>query len=138
MSANGIFNATSIPLLEQALYFTQARHSVLASNIANLDTPGYKVRDYSPQAFQHRLKEAIERRDRRREPISPGNPQRLHGDPFRNVRDGLKSILFHDDSDVGIEQQVTEVAKNQASHNLIVAVMANQFQLLNAAISERA
>ena len=42
-----IFGSTSIPVLEQTVHFTQARHNVLAGNIANLDTPGYQVRDLS-------------------------------------------------------------------------------------------
>ena len=32
--------------------FTEARHSVLAGNVANLDTPGYKTRDLSVETFQ--------------------------------------------------------------------------------------
>ena len=40
-----IFGSTSIPILEQVVNFAEARHHVLAGNIANLDTPGYRVRD---------------------------------------------------------------------------------------------
>ena len=49
------FIAVSIiefPVLEQVVNFTEARHGVLAGNIANLDTPGYKTRDLSPELFQ--------------------------------------------------------------------------------------
>ena len=49
----------------------------------------------------------------------------------------MKSIQLLDGSDVGIEQQVTEVAKNQFLHNLSVSIMSSQFRLLQAAISER-
>ena len=56
---------------------------------------------------------------------------------MREVRDALKSIQFLDGSDVGIEQQVTEVAKNQFLHNLSVSIMSSQFRLLQTAISER-
>ncbi len=49
----------------------------------------------------------------------------------------LKSVQFLDGSDVGIEQQVTEVAKNQFLHNLSLSIMTSQFRLLQAAISER-
>ena len=41
-----------MPVLEQVVNFTEARHGVLAGNIANLDTPGYKTRDLSPALFQ--------------------------------------------------------------------------------------
>ncbi len=57
---SSLFQSSTIPILEQVVNFTEARHGVLAGNIANLDTPGYKTRDLSPALFQQRLKEAIE------------------------------------------------------------------------------
>ncbi|MBN2022570.1 MAG: flagellar basal body rod protein FlgB [Pirellulales bacterium] len=59
---NALFDSTSIPVMEQVVNFTQARQNVLAGNIANLDTPGYKVRDLSVEDFQARLAQAIQRR----------------------------------------------------------------------------
>ena len=56
-----LFNSSTLPVLEQVVNFSQARHGVLAGNIANLDTPGYKTRDLSPELFQQNLKQAIER-----------------------------------------------------------------------------
>ena len=75
-----IFGSTAIPVLEQVVNFAQARHHVLAGNIANLDTPGYRVRDLSVGDFQKRLRQAIEAQDRPRtttaagQPLSPGDP----------------------------------------------------------------
>ncbi|HEX6961110.1 MAG TPA: flagellar basal body protein, partial [Lacipirellula sp.] len=59
-----MFSSGSLPLLEQVVNFTEARHGVLAGNIANLDTPGYRARDLSPEEFQERLKDAVEDRQR--------------------------------------------------------------------------
>jgi len=144
-----LFNSTAIPVLEQVVGFTQARHLVLAGNIANLDTPGYRVRDLSVEDFQSRLREAIEARDRPAptsadEFISPGDPDyvdrlaRRREATMADVSENPKSILYHDDSNVGIEHQVTEMVKNQMAHNLALTIMTSQFQLLEAAISERA
>ena len=58
-------------------------------------------------------------------------------DPYRNVKDSLKDILYHDNSDVSMEQQVNEIVKNQTEHNLAIDIMAAQFRLLRAAITER-
>jgi flagellar basal-body rod protein FlgB len=55
-----LFGTTTVPLLEQVVNFTEARHGVLAGNIANLDTPGYKTQDLSPELFQQKLREAVE------------------------------------------------------------------------------
>ena len=133
---SGIFDSTTIPALQEAMQFAQARHEVLAGNIANLDTPGYRVRDLSPEVFQERLKEAIEARETRNEPWSPGSTS-TPGDPLNRVSESMRSILYHDDSNVGIEQQVTEMTKNQFLHNVAISVMSSQFRLLQTAISER-
>ncbi len=42
---------------QQALGLRQERHKVLASNIANADTPNYKARDFD---FASELKKAVE------------------------------------------------------------------------------
>lgn len=142
---SNMFDSSTVPVLEQVVNFTQARHGVLAGNIANIDTPGYKTRDLSPAQFQERLQEAIEYR--RKSAQSPtyainaalaGRTPSKGYDGMNEVRDSVKSILYHDDSNVSIEQQVAEISKNQAQHNLAISLMTSQFRLLRAAITERA
>ena len=141
---SSLFDSSTIPVLEQVINFTQARHGVLAGNIANLDTPGYRTRDLSPEMFQKRLKEAIQARHEPQSPTYAINAQLSGRQPSNHlqgmdeVRESMKNILFHDDSDVSLEQQVTEIAKNQAQHNLAISIMTSQFRLLRAAITERA
>ena len=106
-------------------------------NVANLDTPGYRVRDLSVETFQERLREAMEARRQQQKPASLGYLRPDPDEAMRRVRDSLKSILYHDDSDVGIEQQVLEISKNQYMHNVAISIMASQFRLLQAAIAER-
>jgi flagellar basal-body rod protein FlgB len=53
-------------------------------------------------------------------------------------RDAMEPIVLHDGSDVSLERQVTEIAKNQGLHNLAIATMRSQFALLRTAITERA
>ncbi len=135
MSGFGLFSQTTIPVLEQVVNFSQARHTVLAGNIANLDTPGYKTRDLSPESFQARLREAIVRRDTIG---SSGDGDSHSDDPLRAATSDLHGIVRHDEGNVGMERQVTEMAKNQMQHNLAMSIMASQFKLLQAAISEQA
>ena len=59
---SGLFQSTTIPVLQEVVSFAQARHAVLAGNIANMDTPGYQVRDLSVEDFQGRLRAAIQQR----------------------------------------------------------------------------
>ena len=132
-----ILSANTIPLLEQVIHFTHARHSVLAGNVANMDTPGYRVRDLSVETFQSRLKEAIETSKQQHKELSPGLIESKSNDPMREVKESMKNILFHDESDVSMEQQVTEISKNQHMHNLAISIMSTQFQMLRSAVSER-
>lgn len=144
---SSIFDSSTIPVLEQVVNFAQARHGVLAGNIANMDTPGYKTRDISPQQFQAKLKEAVEQRHSAAKvsnnpmismsSLGSNRPEATSYDSMKEVRESIKSILFHDDSDVSIEQQVAEISKNQGMHNLALSLMTAQFRLLKSAISER-
>lgn len=139
-----MFDSSTVPVLEQVVSFTQARHGVLAGNLANLDTPGYKTRDLSPDLFRERLGDAVEARRERQSGIqrAGGYPHaaksNLQHSEFAKVHDAKKSILYHDQSDVSLETQVTEIAKNQAQHNMALSLMTAQFRLLRAAITERA
>jgi len=146
---SSIFHSSSLPVVEQVVNFTEARHGVLAGNIANMDTPGYKTRDLSPALFQKRLQEAIETRH---QPPTPNydfdpfaTPPTYEAEKqetreiaaFRKVEDSMKSILRHDQGDVSVEEQVNEIVKNQQQHNLAIGIMSAQFRLLRAAITER-
>lgn len=134
---NELFASTPIPVVEQWLNFAQSRHEILASNVANIDVPGYRTRDLSVDAFRTQLKEAVALRDAQRSNGTPSlSPVKV--DPFDQVRSGLNDILRHDDGNVGIEQQVAEITKNHMQHNLALTILNGQFRLLQAAVTERA
>lgn len=142
---SSMFESSTIPLLEQVVNFTQARHGVLAGNIANIDTPEYKSRDLSVGGFQARLKEAVEAKHQAAESPTYALNARLAGRPtgsgaenWDRVRETSEDILFHDNHDVSLETQVTEISKNQVQHNFALTVMNAQFRLLRAAVTERA
>jgi flagellar basal-body rod protein FlgB len=132
-----LFDSTNIPVLGEVLNFAQARHGVLAGNVANANTPSYRTRDLSQTAFQESLKEAIELSRTRSRPLSPGLSHSQAGDPLRSVRSSLENILYHDDTNLDLEKQVAEINKNQMLHNFALTVMTDQFALLESAISER-
>ncbi len=142
----GLFDSSTLPVLEQVVSFTEARHGVLAGNIANLDTPGYRGRDLSTAEFKTRLKEAIESRQRTAEtsrapyPYPEGAVSRTTTaaeSKVATVTDTVKGMLRHDDNNTSLEEQISEIAKNQAQHSLALSLMNAQFRLLRAAITER-
>lgn len=133
-----IFSQSSIPVVSQSIFFAQARHNVLAGNLANMDTPGYRIRDLNVDEFQDRLKEAIEVRDRKPESVSENSPGKQTTDnAMQKVKDATRDILYHDKSDLSLEKQVLEISKNRGYHNTAIAILTSQYRLLNIAISER-
>ena len=112
---DAMFDNSTLPMLEQVVTFTQARHGVLAGNIANLDTPGYRSRDLSPKEFQARLKDAIEEQHKaasrpsidpayaKYESASKREPQSATR-TFGKISDLLKGMLRHDDNNTSMEQ----------------------------------
>lgn len=149
------FAGSTLPVLEQVVQFAQARHGVLAGNLANLNTPGYKSRDLSSDKFEESLKTALESTRQTRSPgeamvigpIAEGgtglmqlNEQvsfgRFDPEALEGVRESMKSIVYHDGRDVSLESQVTEISKNQGLHNLALTLMSAQFRLMRSAISE--
>jgi flagellar basal-body rod protein FlgB len=133
---SGLFQSTTIPVLQEVVSFSQARHAVLAGNIANVDTPGYQARDLSVEDFQARLKQAIEDRD---QPAvrSPGEVSLPPKPLVAEVAKNSQAILRHDLGNVDMESQVTEMVKNQMQHNLALTILTDQFRQLQTAISGR-
>ena len=126
-----LFSSTNIPVLGEVLNFAQARHTVLAGNIANVNTPGYRLRDLSPAAFQEKLKEAIDASP----PAAASRCRPASSRPIRATRCGsarsrCKTLLYHDDTNIDLEKQVAEITKNQFLHNFALTVMTDQFNLL--------
>jgi len=131
----GIFNTTTIPALEQTVTFAQRRHELLAGNLANIDTPDYRSRDLDVGDFQNALAESIDSaRQNAAQSVSPHTRDDIYSGP----RSATEQVVFHDGSDVSLEHQVTELAKNQHLHGLAITTMRSQFALLRAAITERA
>lgn len=133
----GIFRSSSIPVTEQLAAFSEARHTVLAGNVANIGTPDYQARDLSVSDFQSKLREAIDARSNR----MPGQPavdtEAAGENAVAQAAKDPTTILYHDGSSDGMEFQVTEMAKNHLQHNVAMSIMGSQFRLLGAAISER-
>lgn len=134
---SGLFESSTIPVLEQVVNFAETRHGILAGNLANLDTPGYQVRDLSPQVFESRLKQAINDRDQQHVRISQNNVTQSVQDSFGKISGDLEDFLYHDESTGNLETQVAAITKNQMQHNLALSILTSQFRLLQAAVSEK-
>jgi len=126
-----LLNEGSSPLLERMLQFTAARHRLIAENVVNLDTPGYRQKDLSVEKFQAMLRDRVEERER----YGPGQVG------FEDVKEELEhprdGILFHDGNNRSVDQLMSDQAKNALMHNMIVELLRKQYEQMTMALRER-
>ena len=122
-----------VPVLEQTRRFAAARHKLLAENIVNVDTPGYRQKDLSVEDFQAMLRERVEERR------EAGSAEGRAGfdDIEAELQTPQRGILFHDGNNRSMEQLMADQAKNAMMHNLAVELLRKQFQSMELALKER-
>lgn len=143
MFFSGLIHDGPLPAVEKLAAFTEARHRVLAENIANVDTPGYRPKELDLGAFQAALAEALERRGRDGSmplPIASSRQWRLDSGGSLQVQPaeaGPENILFHDRTNASVERQMTELVKNALRHQMAVELLRDRYEGLLAAIRGR-
>lgn len=128
MFIDRMLNNGSEPFLEQTLRFTAARHKLIAQNVVNISTPGYKQQDLSVNQFQKLLAE------RGAEAESAGPGATSFDDIGTDVENSHRGILFHDGQTRSMEQLMSDQAKNALMHNLAIELLRDQFQLMESAL----
>ena len=123
---SGLFGKT-IDLLSNMLDFRAERHKVISSNVANLDTPGYKP---SSLDFKGNL-DAIMNKNASLE-MTTTNPRHIKsagekGGNFQVSQSGEK---------VEIDKEMAELAENNIMYNLDVELLARKFRGLNTVLKE--
>lgn len=135
MPINGIFSHT-FSLLEKSLDLRSLNHRVLASNIANMDTPNYK-------AFELLVAEEMQRNPEARLKIPF---VRTHADhlPARAQSSNQVSVksarapdfsLRGDGNTVDIERTMGNLAENTLLYNSAIQLIARKFSGLRNAIT---
>lgn len=143
-----LLNGTTIPILEKVAAFSERRHEVLVGNLANIDTPGYRMRDLPVAAFQEALTEAAERfqngapsPDSNSVPSSHSAPSDLDDlfpqTLFRPSEAAPKNVTFQDGNNRSVEYEVMEITKNAMLQKYALQVMIAQMNLLQSVIAER-
>jgi len=135
-----LFENTSLPVLEQVMAFSELRQQVLAHNVANINTPGFRQTDLPVGQFTEALDEAIRRRDGE-------TPHRFKVRSTRDIEFGprLKArsrpinglMNYYDGSDRSIDHLQNEMLKNAIWHEAAAKLFAHQAEQLETAIRER-
>ncbi len=121
----GLFSKT-IDLLSRMLYFREARHKVIASNIANIDTPGYQP---SRIDFKENLAEIV---GSPKLPLTLTHP--MHINPLKGCQIDFKTSPSGDRVD--IDKEMADLAENQIMYNTTVELLARKFRGLQTVLKE--
>jgi len=124
-------NDGSEPMLERVLRFTAARHRLIAEDVVNVSTPGYRQKDLSLERFQKMLAERAEQAQ------ESGLDPTSFDDVVAQPEDANRGILFHDGQNRSMEQLMSDQAKNALMHNLAIELLRRQFQTIESALKER-
>lgn len=117
MLLRDVSNSVPIQMLEKTLAFAEARHHVLATNIANFTTPGYRARQVDAKAFQAELGRAAARRTRQGAPLDMEPTREVSFDEQGRLRlkpslEPVDNLLFHDGTNARIEREMARLAEN--------------------------
>lgn len=110
--------------LTAAGHYSSLRHKVVANNIANVDTPGYKALDIS---FGQQLDDLITAG--KNESRSPEDPTTILIPDLNGRRPSI------DGNTVNIDQQLTMLSQNAIYHNACMQLLNSKFRILKTALS---
>jgi flagellar basal-body rod protein FlgB len=131
-----------LDLIQRALDASSMAHSVIANNIANVDTPGFKR---SEVVFNEQLKDAIQARqaDAQQLPLARTDPRHLDLDPLPplsslkpKVVTDLSSSLRNDGNNVDIDTEVSLLAQNTVWYQTLAQITQHQFTGMLDAITD--
>jgi flagellar basal-body rod protein FlgB len=112
-------NVSILSQLESYLSLTNQRETVIASNVANVDTPGYRTKDVD---FQHELSRAM---------ATPDGTT-----PQAAVRDVSGLLERPDGNNVDIDREAMKLSEVQLQYQMGTELLKGEFHQLISAINE--
>ncbi|MGD0426575.1 MAG: flagellar basal body rod protein FlgB [Candidatus Acidiferrales bacterium] len=116
-----LIDTPNVPFLERYLDLTTYRQTLLAANVANIDTPGYQTRDV---AFQGEL--AYASLVEYREPLRP----------FARAVQGL--MVRPDGNNVSLDREGLLLAQTQLQYKTAIELIRAEFRTIHGAINDGA
>jgi len=126
---------SSVGPLHAALDYHLERHTVLASNIAHVDTPGYKPSDLErvdSVGFGSALEMALTQTSAGHFQAADGGATPLHGRVFEDLAAGSGN----DGNYVSLDREATKVAANQLRYDTVSAIVSAELRALTYAAND--
>lgn len=120
----GIFNRENYEAAKLMLDASVLRHTAIASNIANVETPGYKRVDLDPK-FESQLVRLLQ----------SGSPQGLDGVQPSLMVDSKSPSVRPDGNNVKIDSEMLSMNRNAMEFEFLAQYMNRSFKRVKTAIS---
>ncbi len=124
-----------LAVMERALDGAMLRQKVIANNLANVDTPGFKAVEVT---FEEQLKSLVKGNEDMY-PLRTSHPRHLQvaGSPSFNV--GMKVLdgytYRNDGNTVDVDREVARLAKNVVYYNAVSSSLNQELRILRMAIT---
>jgi flagellar basal-body rod protein FlgB len=114
------------PAIEDLLSWTSKRQQALGANVANMDTPGYRAKDYS---FEQELAsiDLASTSSRHITPTEDSSSARMYDVNTKAKPNG---------NNVDLEREMTEITKNGLQYITLVQYLNQKIRTLRTAITE--
>jgi flagellar basal-body rod protein FlgB len=116
-----LIDTPNVPFLERFLDLTTYRQTLVASNLANIDTPGFQTRDV---AFQSEMAYASL--------TDYQQPMR----PFARAVQGL--MVRPDGNNVSLDREGMLLAQTQLQYKAAIELIRSEFRTIHGAINDGA
>ncbi len=133
---NILFDKT-MALLKQGLEAASLRNNVIANNMANVDTPGFKK---SQVVFEEELRKAVGQEGRIKGIVTNEKHIPISGSSGAEIKP--KVVLSNDNSmrndgnNVDIDREMAALAKNTMMYTALVQALNGELQKIRTAIYE--
>ncbi len=121
-----MFQTQNYVLGQKLLDVSQMRHKMLAGNLANIETPGYKRMDVAP-SFEAELNQAVFR----------GDFDRVSKASIRVERDLNTASVRADGNNVNMNREMMEINRNAMQYEFLTQYVGDNIKSLNKAIRGR-
>ncbi|HHY47666.1 MAG TPA: flagellar basal body rod protein FlgB [Firmicutes bacterium] len=144
---SGLFGSPTFLAIQRALDALSLRHRVIANNIANVNTPGYKAMEVS---FESELKSALEQVSKEGAHGFPGvgtvelwltHPGHIPSVPA-SVSDVEASLVREntvyrvDGNSVDIDREMARLAENTIRYNSLAQIAQARLRMLRSVVNE--
>ena len=132
-------NINLLQAITSKMQYLDQRHSVLAENIANSDTPGYRSRDLEPVDFGRMLQKSMRtnsiRAERTHSAHQVHSGEAIDGKSARKIKDRTPYEVEPSGNTVVLEEQLMKSSQNTMDYSLMTALYDKSVNLMRIAIN---